>query len=589
MALKKTSIKTPHAAVLVWNYVDRISAPTDTKHDATGVADQSKMFDIEKGDIENPLPVIISTLSCVSIQTSKSKSQPQGNFNLVLAPYKNWISNLTVGSWCCLLMSNEPITESDLKKANRKKVKMLGRIDSVRCQTTVGDDGARQTLYYISGTDWGDIFNSTLYVDNLIKDPQDKGNNQGDKFALAMRPLLMDGETYMTKTSLVAENLRGILKIFGKRSSSEKISRLGTSVYEFKLPPAVRSYFNFVDSEKKGLKGESLNELLSVIVGSLVDNDKYEDRKEAKGVMDPFSLQGTHTLWQILMENSNPALNEMLCDLKWHDDNSVEFRFYNRIKPFGYQKNSNNWPVRSLFKHVNTHKIIDSEVISVNAGNNWRDKINFIEIKPQHQDMYTQGNLIKQKSQVFDEVAFEREGFRSMILNTKQFPWVEGQGSAEGNASNAGSGGIPWQQLENWTKLAREWYFDTHRMLNGTITIHGTTNYIGIGDNIRFDAGLINPTPNINSASYKKNQNYYILAHVESVQHQFSVKEGARSYTTNIQFVRGIVVSDKNEVIGNGTLDQFATDVTQAGDRNTKNVISTSSVTDPDPQKIRGT
>jgi hypothetical protein len=160
-------IKTPHAAVLIWNYVDRIDTPTG-EFDATGV---TKLNEIEN----ETKPVIVSTLSCVSIQTNKSKSSPEGSFNLVLAPYKNWTSTLTAGSWCAVLMSNTPITEDDLTRADREKVKMLGRIETVRTETNVDDEGARHTMYYVSGIDWGSIFSSQLYIDPLIAasgDPQ---------------------------------------------------------------------------------------------------------------------------------------------------------------------------------------------------------------------------------------------------------------------------------------------------------------------------------------------------------------------------------------------------------------------------------
>ncbi len=132
----KFNIRTPHAAVIVWNYIDRI-----------GNDGVSNLNDTEKA--------IISTLSCVSIPTSKSKSTPQGTFQLVLAPYKNWVSTLTAGSWCAILMSNEPITEKDLRKANKNHVKMIGKIESVRVQTATDDSGARRTQYYVTGVDWG--------------------------------------------------------------------------------------------------------------------------------------------------------------------------------------------------------------------------------------------------------------------------------------------------------------------------------------------------------------------------------------------------------------------------------------------------
>ena len=81
------------------------------------------------------------------------------------------------------------------------------------------------------------------------------------------------------------------------------------------------------------------------------------------------------------------------------------------------------------------------------------------------------------------------------------------------------------------------------------------------------------------------------MAHIETVQHSFTVDDGgARSYRTTIQFVRGVVVNGNNEPVGEGMLDQDATDVDQHADRNQLNTISTSDINnDPDPQKAKGT
>jgi hypothetical protein len=135
----------------------------------------------------------------------------------------------------------------------------------------------------------------------------------------------------------------------------------------------------------------------------------------------------------------------------------------------------------------------------------------------------------------------------------------------------------------------REWYFDTHRLLNGTLTLVGTSEYIAVGNNIRFSAGLISPSPNINKASNNAKVNQYILAHVENVSHNFTVgDDGARLYTTTIQFVRGITVNQNLQLWGEGKLDKFPNDVPPEGDRNPTNVVSTSEQDDPDPQKVFG-
>ena len=133
MATPKYKITTPHAAVIIWNYDDK-----------------GGLEDFTTASVNNVQQTIISTLSCVSISTEKSKSNPQGSFRLVLAPYKDWVSTITPGSWCTLLMSQEPITATDLTKADPNKVKMIGKIDSVRVDTTMDDTGTRRTQYIVT-------------------------------------------------------------------------------------------------------------------------------------------------------------------------------------------------------------------------------------------------------------------------------------------------------------------------------------------------------------------------------------------------------------------------------------------------------
>lgn len=579
MVAANFKVKTPHAAVLVWNYNDRIDIPKGG-FNSTGVED------LDGTEKEAPA-VIVSTLSCVSIQTNKAKGQPDGQFNLVLAPYKNWTSTLTAGSWCAIMMSNEPITEKDLNKANPKLVKMFGRIETVRCETRVNDDGARQTLYYVSGVDWGHIFNSILYIDNLIASPNDPGS-QGNSAAVAIRNALF-GKGNSPTSFLVRQNLTNLLDVMGKSlagytKEEPTVGRLSKTIYDFTLPEAVSKFFNF--KSNTGKPANQISKLINLTTGSLIAPDVYKDKGEASGFIDPFSLQGTHSLWQILMENSNPVLNEMFCDIVWEGSTPV-LGLYNRIRPFSYKgftpQAGKSAGIESYFQYVKTHEIDLIDVISVNAGTNWRDKYNFIEIKPQFQEFEVVSNWYKQKSQVFDPEAFNREGFRPLIFDTKQFPSGTDKSGLPENV------GIDWSKLEVWCKLLRDWYFGTHRLLNGTIELQGTTEYIGVGNNIRFSADLINPNPNINKATKQAGKNQFILAHVESVQHSFTVSpEGARSYRTTINFVRGIIVNKNNINVGEGMLDRYATDLTQQDDRNRVNVISTSDKSDPDPQKIRG-
>lgn len=587
MANNNFTINTPHAAVIVFNYLDRIAGSSVTGTDRTNLA-----------DIDTVQTKLISTLSCISIETTKSKSDPQGSFNLVLAPTKNWVSTLTPGSWCVLLMSQQPITQDDLLTGNKNQVKMIGKIDSVRVDTQMQDDGSRRTLYYVTGMDWGHIFHSILYVDPLINSEGDNAG-QGENIFIAMRDALFKFGT--PQSFNVNDNLNSIIQLFGKSTNmtetGDNINRLAKSIYTFRMPQEMINYFDFRDADGNVVDSKDINQFLSLITGTLTGVDQYQDFKESAGFLNPFSFTGSNSLWQILLDNSNPAMNEMFCEMVWNQtndsDNSLQLAIFNRIKPFSFKNFSPEAGaasrLKSYFQFIRLHDIDLNSVISVNAGTNWKDKYNFIEVKPQFQDFQVFANWYKQKAQIADQSAFSREGFRPLIVDTKQFP-SKGLQVANDDSLNAQ---FDPNQLAVWVQLMKEWYFDTHRMLNGTLTMAGTTEYIGVGDNIRFDAQLVNPTQNMNTdqlTASSPSQKYFILGHVESVNHKFSVSiEGARSYQTVIQFVRGIVVNSKNMAINDGTIDTLSSKITQTQEKNTTNTLGTSDSLDPDPQKTRGT
>lgn len=555
-------IRTPHAAVLVWNFNDRISA---------GGAVSSPDLDINE--------IIISTVSLTSIVTNKTKADPVGTFSFTLAPTRNWVSVLTPGSWCAILMSNEPLDESSFKKAKANQVKMLGRIDTVRVDVSVGDDAARSTKYTVSGRDWGSIFNNTVYVDPIVQDPSDQGKSMANALYQQFSENVFSDKNDVLALN-VPKNLNTIMSILGGPIKLPETDRLAKATHEVSLPSEVSNYFSFTDGQEKTSKSTKFTELLTLIWGPLSSEDVYDNStpdQTGTGWLDPFAMVGQHSLWSILHENSNYALNEMFPEMYWPLENKGPlFLLYNRIKPFSYtdkpaSPDKIDTSMRSKFQFIASHRLNDEAVINVNAGTNWADKFNFIEIKPDINELSVLGVLLKAKSQAYQggnstSDVFDREGFRPIIFSIKQLPF--------GEKSSADP--IKGDVLSKWVHLAKEWYFDSHKLLNGTVVLHGSSEYIPVGDNIMFDAGLVGVTPNYNSGSPKQ-KDIFVLAHVESVQNTFSVhSDGTRSFQTTIQFVRGIFVNEQKQLVGEGTIDSLASALSKTDSRNGRTVLSAS-------------
>lgn len=581
-------IITPHAAVIIWNYNDRLGA--DSQKDSRGTLNE-----IEQ--------TVISTVSCISISTAKSKSNPSGTFEITLAPTRNWTSTITAGSWCAILMSTTPIEEKDIMKANPSQLKMIGRIETVRVSTQKADDGSRQTQYLVSGVDWGYIFNNSLYLNSSVyPGPQDAKTFFNNPLVLAIRNLMFDNSIAGTLFS-VKNTFKKLIDIFGAEVSGDvsgdakSINVVDKTVYDFNMPTSMVKFLNIKklntddttnQTNNKNTALNSPNDVritknISIISGTLADYNKYIDYNEAGNVLNPIPLQGQNTLWQILTIFNNNALREMYCDLEWQNidgtEDSLFLNLYNRIKPFSYKKvndtNNISSQIRSYMQNVRTFEVDSNKVLSINAGTNWRDKFNYIELRPGSEipEFDSSGGVGSVRAailpflQTWDSDAFNREGFRPLIMETKVYPFRPGTNTD-----------IAWEDLKQWMILLREWYFDTHRMLNGTINLVGQGEHIPVGSNILFDAELINPTKNFSSKTITNKNKNYILAHVESVNHSFTVSDsGARNFTTTIQFTRGILVDANRQLIGEGVLDRFADQLASEDDVNTKNVVSTKS------------
>jgi len=492
------------------------------------------------------------------------------------------------------MLSNSPIGQNQLANADAAYVKMIGKIESVRAEVNVDDVGTRHTRYIMNGVDWGHILNNVIYIDNLIAAGDEP--SQGNTAAINLQKQMF-GDGNSPQSFKVVDNLVSLLNLFGTSSplyeTGKEVDRLAASIYDFVIPTEMAQFCNFIDATGAKNPSTKLSDVLGIQSGKLVGYNTYQDSDDAYGFIDPFSVQGTNTFWQLLQDNNNPALNELYNEVEWEYDNTGKtlgpsLTIFSRIKPFSFKPNPPALSLRSSFTNLKLHRIDNLAVTSVNVSTNWRDKYNFVEIRPQFSDFAILGAWVAKKSQGFDNIAFNREGFRPMIIGTKQFP-------VDPTTLQPNGGTFDADILQDWVTLLKEWYFDTHRLLNGTITIKDQSEYIGVGNNIMFDSNLINPTNNLSAhanTNTSKGINNYILAHVESVENNFTVDDiGARSYTTTVSFVRGIIVTDNGagkapSVVGSGTLDRYAH--SQSNYDNTTNTLGFSDPSDPDPLRLKG-
>jgi hypothetical protein len=597
-------ITNPNAAVIFYSYVDRLGSQRAE----------------DKSITENDVEEMIVTEELMSVRTSKVKSAPAGNFEIQLAPSINWITAITPGSWCVILMSRStivlPVSSNTSNPKSPSVVKeselrMIGRVDSVRLSSVVSPEGTISSAYVVTGVDWGSIFDSCFYLDSIFK-PNTANKNGSLILQVIHQQYLAAGkigekntketDAKTSKQSLsippisgwtTTEAVKTFLLYWGnnekfesaKKPDSKTASLLGKALNQFSIPKQLAEYLGFQGAS--GLITE-LSSLISLRGGVLIGQDTYSDvdnesdlsRSDGIAVINPDSLYSMSTMWQLLMAHCNPTLNELLCDIRF-ENGKPNLTLYKRIKPFSIKNLDHMSPdeeillnkldsaqqqkwnetrdtvvsyaksLSSNFKNLRYIEIDLGDIISINAGTNWKDRVNFIEVRINRPEPFFKmmGIWSRPDFQIYDTGSIKRDGLLSMIGQVTNLPYTLDRTTYDYN------------NIVAYKYLLREWFFDTHRMLNGAVSVVGQDKYIQVGDNILVPAKVLGASYNYSSQEQIRNalgEDLYLLAHVESISHNALVDpNGARSFITDIQFVRGIIVSGTNlQGDLNLTLDQ---------------------------------
>ena len=575
------NIRTPHAQVIVWNYATRASAD-----------------DLPSGSTRVNETILLGK-SLTKISTSKSKSSPNGAFEFGLAPTHNWVARITPGSWCAILMSpNETLTQDSNKIGNvsQSTLKMIGRIDSVRSMIYLDGEGNRVLSYIVTGTDWGSVFTTSVYVDPLILTAgQSSVGAVGEAMATLYANFLNSVKAKSPGLPSTSDNVRSLIDFWStagdnvtkniKNAAPQLSSMTMNASQQYELPKEMARYLGTVSygGNDKGRPTTNISKAINTVNGVLTGYDQYEDFPDSYNIIEPNSVLDEHSLWQLLNANCNNILNELVVEIRWPNANQASFTLYKRVRPFLTRKppilppNAKN--NASYMKHVKSHKILSTDILACNAGTNWRDSVNFIEIMPTVplDAVNYLDSQAKLESQAADTQGFSRDGFRSMRLKTSQILFANGRTIGSSTSSNnTADAYVDFIGATQWKHLLREWYFNTQNLLNGSISFVGQNNYIGVGDNLLIDSKVLGMAP----IAANQAANTYIMAHIENISHDFTVNsEGSRTFVTSVQFVRGIVVNDKKEPINPNTgiaLDKDANALSEDKEKPTNTIFSES-------------
>lgn len=527
------------AEVIVYNYAFR---------DSDVVIPSLKNF---------PSPQVTTTeevkigYAATSITCTKSKSSPYGTFSITLKPTEDWITKIVPGSWCAIFMSNDKLTKDTINNSAAADgdnflapLKMVGLIMAVRVNKSISQEGVVSITYTISGFDFGYTLTSSIYVNQMFQGQALAGAYVSSWSSLSFPN---DDSTIGDPALNISRVLQGWSKI-----SKEGI-KAGLSV-DIK-PPDIRIVIPDQVAKLLGTETEIIGFMntaigldqrkskLVTIEGSAAKN--FKTPLVGEKYFEPHRLILNNTVWGMINEYVNPTLNEAYCDLHicTAEPNIASFAqvaknlgvaapgvgkvqplFVMRQIPFStpnYESTnslialentpsakSEPYPITMLTDLPKT--IIPShKVINYDIGFSEYDRVNFTELNAFELNAQNKGMGINTNNKPSNqEGSIKRFGLRPKIVYGADYGF-----SATDKLNTAST----------WRGLLRDWFFDTHRYVNGTVECIGLTEHIAIGENIVL-------------------QQEEILGHIESYTHTFSVdpETGLKTFRTSIEFVRGI-------------------------------------------------
>jgi hypothetical protein len=314
----------------------------------------------------------------------------------------------------------------------------------------------------------------------------------------------------------------------------------------FYLPINIAAYMGKTPSFK-------LASVIEKKYGKLVGSGEYKNNIEAAGAFDYRTILGTNSIWQVLNSTTTVGgINELLADLDF-SSGSPNMTIFKRVRPFSLKQpdlaaaflpsvvsvggaSDNKAEITSSFFLLPKKYIDPGNILYVDIGGNWGDVINFIEVMPDlslFPFLKVPQAILKGNNAIYSVPSYTISGFKPIRMQVSMFPLKSDKTpDIEG--------------IKDWLEVLEEWYFDTHKMLNGTIVFSGQSGYISVGSNILFPASAISSADFVSSGGipvFGGGNDPHILAHVESVSHSIEKNpNGAVNYTTTVQFVRGIIV-----------------------------------------------
>lgn len=508
-------------------------------------------------------PLIISK-ECLALEVTASKRSHVHSLQAVLAGGRDYMSAIYPGDWIFAWMMNDVETYIDVvnrlstkpKNLNgfRDGLKFVGRVHTIDESLNQTPDGLRLTQTSIQGVGFGELDSATFFDPNLARNEQ--------YIERVLQNLNIPLKDIISQSSRDAAEGRGIdvnvvipglIRAFiGDGLSGPGVDAggiqtvTGASVqtkeapYAYVIPSEVAALLGVERPSKKDSQVYSYADILSTVLGlqkytDPVEGEDYRlllpdgvyrwggDKADdifGKGIRHttshrlsgefmpvPFSFGG-RSVWSILEDYSNPAINEMYTALKVGPDGRVMPTLTLRQMPYTSPPIAAAYQDKvTAFHELPRWRAHPSTVISLNVGRSDAARTNFVHIYGTPVKPTKSTDIVEQLARnppINDLQDYKRNGLRPHMAKYPSSPVeiVSGHGPSF------------------WMMLRSDVLMGQHLTLTGSVTLVGVTPPISPGDNFEF---------------------MDTVYHIESVSHSCRIdKAGRRTFVTRLALSHGV-------------------------------------------------
>jgi hypothetical protein len=510
-------------------------------------------------------PLLIIQSSVLSMMTQSNKGSHCSMLDATLAPTHNWSRELLPGDWIVAWMHNSPThLRNVIKRATENKpcnkwndgLKFVGRVQSCRKSLTEDQNGKKTVRYRLQGKGFSE-FDSQVFFDPYLalreEDILDWMGNLGIKIT-----------EFLTEKKGVDVNkaVPTLLEVLFGRGLPPGAPNGKKAALQIREGPIARDsaeapYAYVVPSPIGGLLGKTSRSkpggalAYADILEAIIGLQRYEDagglqdfltalsskravdfaqiarttfvpdgiggqkglvkttEKPLLGSFLPSIPQFTgKTVWTILDQFTNPAVNEMYTCLRVNWEGNVVPHLIMRQLPFSTPAMKDEFGTDTTpYLELPRWKLHPALIKGFDIGRSDVTRFNFSHVYGQSIAQASNVSLTTQlvdNPPVRDPIDIQRNGMRADFLTVACDSKDQDKGPAK------------------WMAIRSDFLMGQHLRQNGTVQTIGIHAPICEGDNIEVDD---------------------LVLHIEGVMHQCGLVEGKRSFITTLAVSHGMPVN----------------------------------------------